>query len=203
MENIYNERNKQESSTLAAELIRNFIDEEPVPGIEKEYAMYKQYMPGIALKEVNNLVAQWIKPTDRAIIVTAPESEKGKLPTEAQMLALVNKQQGKITAYEDKVMKGDLLAKKPAAGKIVDEKKINELGVTELTLSNGAKVILKPTNFKNNQVLISAISKGGSSLYSDTDYLSASNATTAALYGGVGNYDIMSLQKSLLPGRFP
>lgn len=197
MENIYNERNKQESSTLAAELIRNFIDEEPVPGIEKEYAMYKQYMPGIALKEVNNLVAQWIKPTDRAIIVTAPESEKGKLPTEAQMLALVNKQQGKITAYEDKVMKGDLLAKKPAAGKIVDEKKINELGVTELTLSNGAKVILKPTNFKNNQVLISAISKGGSSLYSDTDYLSASNATTATLYGGVGNYDIMSLQKEL------
>lgn len=197
MENIYNERNKQESSTLAAELIRNFIDEEPVPGIEKEYAMYKQYMPGITLKEVNNLVAQWIKPTDRAIIVTAPESEKGKLPTEAQMLALVNKQQGKITAYEDKVMKGDLLAKKPAAGKIVDEKKINELGVTELTLSNGAKVILKPTDFKNNQVLISAISKGGSSLYSDTDYLSASNATTATLYGGVGNYDIMSLQKEL------
>ncbi len=196
-ENIYNERNKQESSTLAEELIRNFITGEPIPGIEKEFAMYKQYMPGITLKEVNNLITQWIKPTDRAIIVTAPESEKDKLPSATQMLALVNKQQGKITAYEDKVMKGDLLAKSPSAGKIVNEKKIDELGVTEMTLSNGVKVILKPTKFKNNQVLISAISKGGSSLYSDTDYLSASNATSVTLYGGVGNYDIMSLQKEL------
>jgi zinc protease len=197
MENIYNERNKQESSTLAEELIRNFITKEPIPGIEKEYEMYKQYMPGIKLQEINNLISLWIKPTDRAIIVTAPEAEKANLPTAAQMLALVNKHQGKITAYEDKVMKGDLLAKQPAAGKIITEKKLNELGVTELTLSNGVKVILKPTKFKNNQVLISAISKGGSSLYSDSDYLSASNATTVTLYGGVGNYDIMSLQKEL------
>lgn len=197
MENIYNERNKQESSTMVEELIRNFIEHEPVPGIEKEYAMYKQYMPGITLKEVNSLIGQWTKPTDRTIIVTAPESEKNKLPTEAQMLALVNKQQGKVTAYEDKVQTGDLLAEKPVPGKIVDVKKIDTIGVTELTLSNGAKVVLKPTNFKNNQVLISAISRGGSSLYNDSDYLSASNATTVTLYGGVGNYDVMSLQKEL------
>jgi zinc protease len=197
MENIYNERNKQESSTLVEELIRNFLYKEPVPGIEKEFALYKQYMPNITLKEVNSLISQWIKPTDRTIIVTAPESEKANLPTEDQMLAVVNKQQGKVTAYEDKVIKGDLLVKKPVAGKIVDEKKIDEIGVTELNLSNGAKVVLKPTNFKNNQILISAISRGGSSLYSDSDYLSASNATTVTLYGGVGNYDMMSLQKDL------
>ncbi len=197
MENIYNERNKQESSTLVEELIRNFIYKEPVPGIEKEYAMYKQYLPGITLKEVNDLIGRWIKPTDRAIIVTAPEAEKDKLPTEAQMLALISKKQGKTMAYEDKVLKGDLLVRKPVAGKIVDEKKIDSIGVTELSLSNGAKVVLKPTNFKNNQVLISAISRGGSSLYNDTDYLSASNATTVTLYGGVGNYDAVSLQKEL------
>ncbi len=197
IENIYNERNKTASAQLIEELIRNFTIHEPIPGIEKEYEMYKQYMPGIKLQEVNNLIGQWIKPTDRAIVVTAPESEKANLPTAKEMLALVNKQQGKVTAYEDKVMKGDLLVKQPVAGKIVTEKKINDLGVTELTLSNGVKVVLKPTNFKNDQVLISAISKGGASLYSDSDYLSASNATTATLYGGVGNYDIMSLQKAL------
>lgn len=197
IENIYNERNKTASGQLIEELIRNFTIHEPIPGIEKEYQMYKQYMPGIKLQEVNNLIGQWIKPTDRAIVVTAPESEKANLPTAKEMFALVNKQQGKVTAYEDKVMKGDLLVKQPAAGKIVTEKKINDLGVTELTLSNGVKVVLKPTNFKNDQVLISAISKGGASLYSDSDYLSASNATTATLYGGVGNYDVMSLQKAL------
>ena len=197
MENAYSERNKTASAPLAEELVRNFITQEPIPGIEKEYEMYKQYIPGIALKEVNDLINQWIKPIDRAIIVTAPESEKANLPTEVQMLALINKRQGKITAYEDKVMKGDLLITQPRAGKILDEKKITNLGVTELTLSNGVKVVLKPTDYKNNQILISAISKGGTSLYSDSDYLSASNATTVTLYGGIGNYDIMSLQKEL------
>jgi zinc protease len=197
MENSFNERNKTKSAELIEELIRNFLTNEPIPGIEKEYAMYKQFVPGIKLAEVNVLLTKWIKPTDRAIIVTAPESEKENLVSEAELLALVNKKQGSLKAYEDKVMKGSFLAKAPVAGKIVDEKKINELGVTELTLSNGAKVILKPTDFKNDEILISAISKGGSSLYSDSDYLSASNATTVALYGGIGNYDVMSLQKAL------
>ncbi|MCW3112389.1 MAG: peptidase protein [Segetibacter sp.] len=197
MENSYNERNKTRSSELIEELIRNFLHKEPIPGIEKEYAMYKQYLPGIKLSEVNSLISQWIKPTDRAIIVTAPESEKDNLVSEAEILALVNKKQGNLKAYEDKVMTGSLLAKTPVAGKIVDEKKIDELGVTELTLSNGARVILKPTDFKNDEILVSAISKGGASLYSDSDYLSVSNATTIALYGGIGNYDIMSLQKAL------
>lgn len=197
MENAYNERNKTKSSGMAEELIRNFLTHEPIPGIEKEYAMFQQYLPGIKLSEVNELVGKWIKSADRAIVVMAPESEKNNLPTDAQMLAIVNKQQGNLTAYEDKAVKGDLLIKKPVAGKITEEKKVKEIGVTELTLSNGARVILKPTDFKNNQILISAISKGGASLYSDSDYLSASNATSIALYGGVGNYDIMSLQKQL------
>ncbi|MCW3106838.1 MAG: peptidase protein [Segetibacter sp.] len=197
MENAYNERNKTRSSELVGELIRNFLNKEPIPGIEKEYAMYKQYLPGIKLSEVNNLISKWIKPTDRAIVVTAPESEKNNLITESEMLALVNKKQGSLKAYEDKVMTGALLVKAPVAGKIIDEKKVNELGVTELTLSNGVKVILKPTDFKNDEILISAISKGGASLYSDSDYLSVANATTIALFGGIGNYDIMSLQKEL------
>ncbi len=197
MENAYNERNKTKSAELIEELIRNFLHNEPIPGIEKEYAMYKQFVPGIKLAEVNSLINQWIKPTDRAIIVTAPESEKDNLVTEAAMLALVNRKQGTLKAYEDKVLKGSLLAKKPVAGKITDEKKITELGVTELVLSNGARVILKPTDFKNDEILMSAISRGGASLYSDSDYLSVSNASSITLFGGVGNYDIMSLQKAL------
>ncbi len=197
MENAYNERNKTKSGELVGELIRNFLNKETIPGIEKEFALYKQYLPGIKLSEVNNLIGQWIKPTDRAIIVTAPESEKNNLLSPAEMLALVNRKQSTLTAYQDKVLKGDLLTTQPVAGKITGEKKVPEIGVTELTLSNGAKVVLKPTDYKNDEVLISAISKGGVSLYSDSDYLSASNATSVAMYGGVGNYDVMSLLKAL------
>jgi zinc protease len=127
----------------------------------------------------------------------APESEKKNLTSEKNILALLNKPVGKLTAYEDKVVKGAILASTPVAGKVIGQQKVDELGVTELTLSNGAKVILKPTTFKNNEILFSAISPGGSSLYSDADYLSASNASSVAFYGGIGNFDIMSLQKEL------
>ena len=197
MEDLYNERDKTKSSDMVGELIRNFLKGEPIPGIEKEYQIYKQYLPGIFLKEVNSLIGQWIKPTDRAMLVMAPETEKENLLSEQQLLALLNKQQPPLTAYEDKVVKAPLLKVIPVAGSIISVKEINTLGVTVLTLSNGAKVILKPTNFKNNQVLISAISKGGSSLYSDADYLSASNASGITSIGGVGNFDVNSLQKEL------
>ena len=197
MEESYNERDKTKSGELIGELIRNFLVEEPIPGIEKEYEMYKRFLPGIQLQEVNVLVNKWITPTDRAVLVMAPEKEKQNLPTESQLTALLNKQQTGLKAYEDKVLKADLLAHKPVAGKITAEKEVKSLGVTILTLSNGAKVVLKPTNFKNTQIIFSGISKGGSSLYSDADYLSASNASSITTMGGVGNFDRMALQKEL------
>jgi zinc protease len=197
MENAYDERDKTKSAVYVQELINHFLNKEPIPGIEYEFHLYKQYLPTITLKEVNALISSWIRPTDRSIIVMAPESEKKNLTSEKNILALLNKPVGKLTAYEDKVVKGAILASTPVAGKVIGQQKVDELGVTELTLSNGAKVILKPTTFKNNEILFSAISPGGSSLYSDADYLSASNASSVAFYGGIGNFDIMSLQKEL------
>jgi zinc protease len=197
MENAYNERDKTKSASYVQELVNHYLNKEPIPGIEFEFHLYKQYLPTITLNEVNALITSWIKPTDRSIIVMAPESEKKNLISEKNVLALLNKPLGKLTAYEDKVVKGAILASTPAAGKVTSQQKVDELGVTELTLSNGAKVVLKPTTFKNNEILFSAISPGGSSLYSDADYLSASNASSVAFYGGVGNFDIMSLQKEL------
>jgi zinc protease len=197
METMYNERDKTKSSTHVGELIRNFLKQEPIPGIEYEYQLYNKYLPGITLQEVNSLITKWIKPDDRAILVMAPESEKAKLMNNAELIAMLNKPIGKLTAYTDKVTTGSLLSHQLTPGKVVDRKEVSQLGVTELTLSNGAKVILKPTNFKNNEILFSAISSGGTSLYPDHDYLSAAQASGITQMGGVGNYDIMSLQKEL------
>jgi zinc protease len=197
METQYNERDKTKSAVLVGELIRNYLKQEPIPGIEYEYDLFKKYVPGIELKEVNSLINQWIKPTNRVVMITAPESEKKNLVTQQQMTALLNKPTPKLSPYEDKVTTGNLLAKEPVPGKITGEKKVEGLGVTELTLSNGARVILKPTTFKNNEIIFSAISPGGTSLYSDADYLSAATATTITVNGGVGNYDQLSFQKSM------
>jgi zinc protease len=197
IENQYNERDKTRSAELMQELIDNYLDKEPIPGIEYEYNLYKEYLPGIALNEVNALIKQWIKPTDRDVVLLAPESEKKNLLTETEMIALLNKPIGKLKPYEDIVSKQPLLPVEPTAGKIVDEKKYDALGASVLTLSNGAKVILKPTNFKNDEIQLSAISAGGTSLYKDTDYVSASAASNIVYSGGVGNMDMIALQKYL------
>lgn len=198
IENAYNERDKTKSGdNFVRELIANYLHKEPIPGIEYEYGLYKKFLPGINLKEVNALVTKWIQPTDRVIIVMAPESEKEKLVTQKQMIALLQKPVGKLKPYEDKTLQGALLTGIPVPGKVTGRRTIDTLGVTELTLSNGAKVVLKPTKFKNEEIVFSAISPGGSSLYSDEDFLSANNASSIAYIGGVGKFDMMSLQKEL------
>jgi zinc protease len=178
-------------------LVRNFLDKEPIPGIEYEYELYKKELPGITLKEVNALIAGWTKPTDRTVIVMAPEDQKESLPKEADVLALMKMTFKDVFAYEDKTVNEPLLSTPPTPGQVVNGKQLPEVGAFELDLSNGAKVILKPTDFKNDEIMISAISKGGNSLYPDSDYLSASNSSIAVIYGGVGSFDIMSLQKEL------
>jgi len=200
MESAYNERDKTRSSEKIQELIDNYLNDEPIPGIEYEYSLYQKFIDGIKLEEVNSLIKQWIKPTDRAVLVMAPEADKDKLITEKEIVALLNKPVDNVTAYQDKVSNSPLLINEPKAGSVTDEKKYDAIGTTVLTLSNGAKVILKPTDFKNDEITFSAISPGGTSLYPIDDYLSANFAATIVNYGGLGTYDVQGLQK-LLAGK--
>jgi zinc protease len=197
MESAYNERDKTRSSELLQELIDNFLDGEPIPGIEYEFGLYKKFLEGIKVEEVNSLIKGWIKPTDRDVVILSPEADKPKQPTESQVLASLNKPINNLTAYVDKVSNSPLLQQEPVAGKVVEEKKYDALGATVWTLSNGAKVVLKPTDFKNDEIVFSAISPGGTSLYPDADIISANYAGTLTYYGGLGNMDIQALQKQL------
>ncbi len=197
MENMYNERDKTKSVELLQEYVRNYLKDESIPGIEKEFEMHQKYLPTIQLSEVNSLIKDWITTENRSVVITAPEKEKADLMTADQVTALLNKPIGKLDVYVDKVTKGALLPVDPVAGKVVSEKKYPSIETTEWTLSNGAKVILKPTQFKNDEVQFSAISWGGSSLYTDKDYVNAANASIIASIGGIGEFDIQALQKEL------
>lgn len=202
MESLYNERDKTKSAELVQELIGNFLKEEAIPGIAYEYELYQKYLPTVTLAEVNSLVGKWLKTTDRSVVITAPEKEKPALPTQAAVTALLNKPAGKLKPYTDKVSSGPFLPAEPVAGKITGEKKYGNIGTTEWILSNGARVILKPTQFKNDDIQFSAISWGGTSLYSDEDAINAANAAAVASIGGIGNMDIQALQKALTGKNF-
>ena len=152
IEQYYLERDKTESRPLIEEYLRNFLIDEPIPGIEVELQLYKQFLPGITLDEVNKLSKERITSGNRVITVSAPEKESVKVPTEAEVLALINKVSSeKLDPYIDKVSSEPLVSNLPLTGKVIEEKKISPLGVTEWKLSNGARVCTETDRFQERR----------------------------------------------------
>ena len=195
-ERSFNEREKTESRRYVSEYIWNFLTQEPIPGITFEFEYLKKILPTITLEEVNLLAPKWIKDVNRVVIVTGPDKEGVVLPTEQEIRDVLEQSGNKeITAYEDNVSDASLFEKKPESGEVVATKPLDIVEATELTLSNGIKVVLKSTDFKNDEILMSAYSLGGHSLYSDEDYYSASFAGQIVAQSGVKDFSQINLQK--------
>ncbi len=198
IESAYKERDKTNSDNYVREYLNLFLKKEASPGIAYEYQFYKDNLGGISLDEVNEVVKKYLVDVNRDIIILGPDKDAGSLPTEAIVNGWVSDvQKSEITAYLDNVSDKPLLAKKPVAGKVVAEKKLDDIGVVELTLSNGVKVNLKPTDFKNDEISFQAFSPGGSSLYGDAEYESANRASSLINYSGVADYSSVQLTKYL------
>ena len=198
-EQANNERDKTESDQLADELIRNFLTKEPIPGIEKEYAYHQQFLEGITLEEVNQYAAKTIPSNgNKLVALTSPEKVDFAIPTPEQLLGYVdNAAKTEMKAYEETAVASSLLAAPPVPGKIASEKENKEAGYTELNLSNGVRVILKSTDFKNDQVVMSGFRFGGQFLYSTEDRYNAEFASQAVSQMGVGQFSPTDLRKVL------
>ncbi len=198
IEQAYNERDKTESAPYADEYIRNFLTDEPLPGIEYEFELHKKFLPEIKLEEVNRLASAWVTDGNRVVLVSAPRKEQVRIPAQEELSAVFDSvNQTPIEPYVDEVSDQPLVDRVPAAGSIAKETTITELGVTEWTLSNGARVVLKPTDFKNDQVLFGAFSPGGHSLISNENYIAAISAASIIEEGGLDGFDEIALQKKL------
>lgn len=200
IEQSYNERNKTESANLAGDYVYSYLWNETSSGIENEYYLYNKLIPGVSLEEVNKIAQneEAISKNNRVIVVNSPEKEGIKVPTEKELSSIfeiVKKEN--ILAYVDTLKNEDLLKPANSEGKIVSENEIRELGITELKLSNGIKVVLKPTDFKNDEIQFTAFSRGGNSLASDDKFISAATATSIVSESGVGKFSQVDLQKML------
>jgi zinc protease len=198
MESLYNERDKQESNTYVDKYVRNFLDNEPIPSIEQRYTIMNQLAPNIPVEAINQVFAQMVKDSDIVVMYTAPEKAGLKLPTKEELLDVMSKVRAeKLTAYVDKVSNEPLIAVKPKAGKVLSVKKNPLMGTTEMTLSNGAKVVFKKTDFKKDEITVNAVSKGGSSLFPDNDVVDIKQLSEVAGLGGIGKFSTVDLQKVL------
>jgi zinc protease len=190
------------SNDRADEYIRNFLTGEPLPGAELEQQYHLRFLPQITLAEINGIAKEWFMDKNRIVTVTAPEKAGATLPTEAKLATVIKTaaENKDIKAYVDNVSSGRLLEPLPAPGSVVKTTTRDAIGITEWELSNGVKVILKPTNFREDEIVFRATGFGGHSLVSDDDFIPASTAAQVVSAGGLGQFSRIDLAK-LMTGK--
>ncbi|MGL1957415.1 MAG: insulinase family protein [Colwellia sp.] len=192
-----------QSRSYASEYVRHFMKGEAILGREKELEVGKVFIADISLSEVNQLGATWFTDNNRIVTIAAPEAEKTKLPNEQQIIVLWDAVIAeKTTAYQDSVVASALMTKAPVAGSIINKHLDKNLNTHYWTLSNGAKVILKQTDFKKDQILFTAMSEGGNSLIDDEHYNKTLLAANAVDYMGFAEFDLLALNKFMQGKKF-
>jgi zinc protease len=196
---VFNEREKEESYKYVDEYSNNFLINEPIPGIEWEYDFVKQYFSSVKLEEINKLAAQWVTKNNMVVTMNAPDKEGVRIPSPDEVRDMVGAADlAVVEPYKNKVLATNLLdASKIKKGKISSAKTDEDLGITTFKLSNGATVIIKPTTFKNDEIIFRAFSKGGHSLVKDADYYSASYVAGIVNQSGVADFSATDLSNML------
>ena len=200
LEKQYNNRNQINNDRFGREYCAHYLNNEPYPSIEWTYQMMNMIAPNVGVEMVNQLMAQMMPTTDENLVVLNfnPDKEGVALPAESELMGAINAaQEAKLEAYVDNVKDEPLMTVMPKPGKIVKETENKQLGFKELILSNGAKVILKPTTFKDDEIRYKAVSKGGSSLYGPEDWANCQMFDAVIGMSGLGNFSSNELQKAL------
>jgi zinc protease len=197
-ERLAKESDKTESNLYADEYTRNYLDQESIPGIQKEFELVSEFLPEITLDDINNMGKEWITDKNIVALVTAQEKEGVDIPDESDINSIIKSVKNiTIEPYTENIQDSPLLKEIPEGTGVTERMTNQKFGYTEVVFGNGVKMVLKPTDFKNDQILISAFSPGGTSLYPDNDIMSAILASTIISQSGLGEYDYMGLQKKL------
>ena len=199
LERQYNERNKISNARLAAQYYRNYLDNEPMPSIEQEYQIMNMIAPQIPVDYINQMLPELITTDGKNLVVMNFNQEKdgAVYPTAEGLKAAVdNGLNAQVEAFVDNVKQEPLIAKLPKKGKIKKESYNSQFDYKELELSNGARVILKKTDFKENEIRMTARARGGQSLYDEKDWANTGLLSYITMMSGKGNFSFTELQKA-------
>lgn len=198
IEKLYNERDKQKNNYYVQQYVDHFLTGEPIPSIEDYYQLMSQIVPTVPLAAINQLAAECISKNNRAIVLMGNEEQRSTYPTPEHIRQIISRVDGeKLQAYAEETITEPLLASLPKPGKVVKEEKLSDLGATLWTLSNGARVAVKKTDFKQDEIRISGFAYGGKSLM-DSRYVAEQKLMDeAASVGGLGKFSVPDLKKVL------
>lgn len=198
LESAYNEREKTKHGSYVREYVQNFLNGEPIPGIEAEYAMMNQLAPNIPLQAMNMVMQQLVPDSNQVVIIAGPAKEGLKYPTKEEVINLLKGMKDlDLQAYVDKVSDEPLMKEAPKGGKIISEKEGDIYGSTKLVLSNGVTVYVKKTDFKADEIRMKGTSLGGKSIFPDKDALNFAVMDNVIAVGGLGNFSQVDLMKVL------
>ena len=200
LEKVYNNREKHPNDAYCQQYVKNFIENEPIPSIEDEYQIMNALSANIPVEIINQIAGQLIADNDTNFVVLAAVQEKdGKQYfTGADMKKAVDAvRQEKLTAYVDNVKQEPLITEMPAKGSIVKSTENAALGFKQLTLSNGATVLMKKTDFNADEIVFRATSNGGASVFGKGDVYNIQFANYILSQSGLGNFSSTDLQKAL------
>jgi len=198
IERYYNERNNLESIYFANDMVNAYLNGLPIPSIEYEWLLYNNILPEITMDDILEISEDLLSVENRVVLITAPEKDDSPMPTEKSLkLILTSVENIKITPYEDDFTDRELLKKIPVGAEIIGRQYYENTGITQWTLANGVEVVLKPTDFKKDEILFTSYSKGGTSITDDNDYVSTMFASTAVSINGVGDFTNVEMEKQL------
>ena len=198
IEQAYAERDKTNSSVYTSAYVSSFLQNQATTSIQYDRDEITKLLPGITLAEVNKLAGEWMTDKNRVLVTTSPDKQAIVSPSRGELMLSFDAVKGAdITAYSESAPSERLVDKDPAGGKVVSERQVKEIGVTEWRLSNGVRVLLKPTDFNADQIMFTSYSPGGASLLPDASFIAASAADLIPTTSGVGKFTVIDLQKFL------
>lgn len=197
-ERAFEERDQRPSRNFAGELVSLYLQGGSFPGVERERELVATLLPTITLAEVDARAEVVSAEEDRVVLISLPEKEGVTVPTEDELREVLRRVEAlDVEPYEDAVVAEVLMERLPAPGGIVSESLYAEDGITEWRLANGITVVVRPTDFRNDEVILSAFRSGGSSLADDDDFRNAEQAASAVSAGGVGEFSATDLERFL------
>ncbi len=200
MEKSYNEREKTKNGSYVQEYIRHFLDAEPIPGIAWEYKTIQEILPEITIEIINRFASASVSSKEITVLMTGPEKETVHFPSKEKVLKMLQETSNmNVESYSENNLQAPLIAKKPKQGKIKKERKVEALeNVTEWILSNGMRVVIRPTKLKEDEIILYGYSEGGLSMIDNvSDMPSANLCVSVAQNNGKGSFNAIDLSKKL------
>jgi zinc protease len=192
------ETGKTESSVFVGPYQAAFLNGNVIVSAQARYALAQRIVPAITIDEVDAAIREASRGNDRFIAVVAPDNARPTLPTRDTLLAILARTDtATLPAWVETTVNTALVPHPPTPGRIVSETTYADIGVTDWHLSNGVRVLIKPTDFKADEVQIAGESAGGLSLAPDDAVIEAALASFIVQQSGIGDFDAPSLRKRL------